>query len=353
MVIKEMDHLKPKRRTPKKSGQQEAGSDGRTQLQRDRPPQPSPKSHASGAPSEQNGSLTQEERWAYGLGWFGVGLGLMELAAPRRVAQIIGVSPEHHLLIRAMGLRELTSSAGIFSFRAPAAGVWSRVVGDALDLALLGAAFMSSRSHRGRLAAVTASVAGATLLDLLTAQQLSRGIETRNGAVAITASLVIDRAPEELYQRWRDFTNLPRFMKHLERIEVRDDRRSHWVAKGLAGSTVEWEAEITDDRPNERIAWRSIEGSKVNHAGSVRFEPATGNRGTFVTVDMQYRPPWGTIGAAVAAWFGEDPSQQVKMDLRRFKQVMETGEAITTEGQPAGRARARRGDTIQSREDSL
>jgi uncharacterized membrane protein len=127
-------------------------------------------------------------------------------------------------------------------------------------------------------------------------------------------------------------------MKHLGRIEVQDDRRSHWVAKGPAGSTVEWDAEITEDRSNERIAWRSVEGAEVEHAGSVRFEPAPGGRGTVITVDMHYRPTLGTVGAAVAAWFGEDPNQTVKMDLRRFKQVMETGEIITTEGQPAGRA---------------
>lgn len=123
-------------------------------------------------------------------------------------------------------------------------------------------------------------------------------------------------------------------MKHLNKVDVTGERRSHWTAKGPAGSTVEWDAEITDDRPNESIAWRSLEGADVNHAGSVRFEPAPRDHGTFVTVEMQYRPPMGTLGAAVAAWFGEDPTQTVKMDLRRFKQVMETGEVITTEGQP-------------------
>ena len=126
-------------------------------------------------------------------------------------------------------------------------------------------------------------------------------------------------------------------MRHVERIDVRDDRRSHWVAKGPAGSTIEWDAEITEDRSDEFIAWRSVDESQVDHAGSIRFEPAPGGRGTLVTVNMEYRPPLGTVGAAVSAWFGEDPSQTVKMDLRRFKQVMETGEVITTEGQPAGR----------------
>jgi uncharacterized membrane protein len=299
------------------------------------------RSHADGKAlhpgSSRDGSLTQEEMWAYGLGLFGIGLGLAELAVPRRLARMIGAPPRQGGLVRAMGLREIASGVGILTQRKPATAVWARVAGDAIDLACLGAAFMSNRSHRGRVALAAAAVAGATLLDIITAQQLSRGIETRSGGIALTVALVIDRPKKELYRHWRELTNLPTFMKHLVRIEMQDDRRSHWVAKGPAGSTVEWDAEITEDRANECIAWRSVEGSEVGHAGSVRFEPAPGGRGTIVTVEMEYRPPLGTVGAAVSAWFGEDPNHTVKMDLRRFKQMMETGEVITTEGQPAGR----------------
>lgn len=299
------------------------------------------RSHADGKAlhpgSSRDGSLTQEEMWAYGLGLFGIGLGLAELAAPRRLARMIGAPPRHGGLVRAMGLREIASGVGILTQRAPATAVWARVAGDAIDLACLGAAFISNRSHRGRVALTAAAVAGATLLDIITAQQLSRGIETRSGGIALTVALVIDRPKKELYRHWRELTNLPTFMKHLVRIEMQDDRRSHWVAKGPAGSTVEWDAEITEDRANECIAWRSVERSEVGHAGSVRFEPAPGGRGTIVTVEMEYRPPLGTVGAAVSAWFGEDPNHTVKMDLRRLKQMMETGEVITTEGQPAGR----------------
>jgi uncharacterized membrane protein len=282
--------------------------------------------------------LTQEEVWAYGLGLFGLGLGLAELVAPRRLARMIGAPLGHDGLIRAMGLREIASGVGILTQRVPATAVWSRVAGDAIDVACLGASLISNRSNRGRVALATAAVAGVTLLDMIIAQQLSRGVQTRNGRISISAALVIDRPQAELYRHWRELTNLPTFMKHLVRIEVKDDRRSHWIAKGPAGSTIEWDAEITEDRPNEYLSWRAVEGSEVDHAGSVRFEPAPGGRGTVVTVDMQYRPPLGTVGAAIAAWFGEDPNQTVKMDLRRFKQVIETGEVITTEGQPAGRA---------------
>lgn len=284
-----------------------------------------------------NGHLTQEQQLANSMGWFGIGLGLAELFAPGKVAHMIGVSREHRTLIRLMGLRELASSAGILNDRSSATAVWTRVAGDVLDLALLGMAFTSSQSNRVRLTAATASVAGAMVVDLITAQQLSRGVTTRNGTIPLTAAIVIDRPREELYSHWRKLVTLPLFMTHLERIEVKDDHLSHWVATSPVDTTMEWDAEITEDRPNEFIAWRSVEGSGVDHAGSVRFEPAIGGRGTLVTVEMGYRPPLGTVGSAIAAWFGEDPNQTLKMDLRRFKQVMETGEVITTEGQPAGR----------------
>jgi uncharacterized membrane protein len=285
----------------------------------------------------KNARRTQEEVWAYGLGLFGIGLGLAELMAPRRLARMIGAPPGHNGLIRLMGLREIAAGVGIFTQRSPTTGVWMRVAGDVADLACLGAAFLSSRSDHGKLTTATMAIAGATLVDMLTAQQLSRGVATRNGRIPITAALIIDCDRKELYRHWRELTNLPQFMKHLVRIDVKDTRRSHWVANGPLGSTIEWDAEITEERPNELIAWRSIEGSEVNHAGSVRFEQAPGDRGTVVTVKMHYQPLLGTMGAAVIAWFGEDPNQTIKMDLRRLKQMMETGEVVTTEGQSAGR----------------
>jgi uncharacterized membrane protein len=286
----------------------------------------------------ENASVTQETRLAAGLGWFGIGLGLAELLVPKRLARTIGVPSQHHRFIRAMGVREIASGLGILLSPSAPAAVWARVAGDVLDLTCLGAAFTSRRSNRGRLMTTVAAVAGATAVDVLCAQQLTRGVRTRQRATPTVVTLTINRSREDLYESWRDVTNLPRWMKHLRSVEVRGDRRSHWVASGPAGSTVEWDAEITEDRPNELIAWRSIEGSALDHSGVVRFEPAPGNRGTMITVEMRYAPPAGMLGSAVAAWFGEDPPQSIKMDLRRFKQVMETGEVLTTEGQPAGRA---------------
>jgi uncharacterized membrane protein len=139
-----------------------------------------------------------------------------------------------------------------------------------------------------------------------------------------------------MYTYWRNFENLPRFMYHLESVERLDERRSHWVAKGPAGTQVEWDAEITDDRPNELIAWRSLPDAQVPNSGMVRFEPGPAGRGTVVRVEIEYRPPGGALGKAVAKLFGEEPGQQVAGDLHRFKQVMETGEVVVSEGSPHG-----------------
>jgi len=131
---------------------------------------------------------------------------------------------------------------------------------------------------------------------------------------------VIVRAPvEEVYDFWRTLSNLPQFMSHLVRVDVSPDGRSHWVAQGPAGSRVEWDAEIINEKRPELIAWRSLEGSEVASAGSVRFRPALGG-GTEIIVRLQYEPPAGKLGAWVAALFGEEPSQQIRDDLRRLKQ---------------------------------
>jgi Predicted integral membrane protein len=277
------------------------------------------------------------EKLARGLGWFSIGLGLAEFLAPRGIARIAGVRGNTGL-IRLFGLREIASGIGIFAQDArgerPALAIWSRVAGDALDLAALGAAFASPRSNKGRVAFATANVLAVTALDVLCAQQLSSSNDnaTTGGTNQVKKSLIINRSPEELYQFWRDFENLPRFMKALESVSVTGDGHSHWVAKAPAGSTVEWDAEITEDRPGELIAWRSVEGSDVENSGSVRFENAPGGRGTIVKVQMNYKAPGGLIGEWVAKLTGDDPEQQAQEALRCFKQLMEVGEVVVSDG---------------------
>ena len=156
--------------------------------------------------------------------------------------------------------------------------------------------------------------------------------------VHITESFLIERSPEELYNFWRNFENFPQFMTHLESVKKTDDRRSHWIAKApqIYGGQVEWDAEITTDEPNSRIAWRALPDSDVQHRGEVRFAKARGDRGTLVRVEMDYTPPAGQVGRWLAKLFGEEPEQQVRDDVRNFKRLIETGEVPTIEGQPHG-----------------
>src|SRR3954454_9102737 len=131
------------------------------------------------------------------------------------------------------------------------------------------------------------------------------------------SSITINAERDAVYGRWRDFAQLPTFMYHLEAVTVTDDRHSHWIAKGPADTTFEWDAEITDDEPGVHIAWRSLPGSTLDNAGDVRFAPAPGGRGTEVHVELTYSPPGGAVGAVIAKLFGEEPSEQVSDDLRR------------------------------------
>jgi uncharacterized membrane protein len=144
--------------------------------------------------------------------------------------------------------------------------------------------------------------------------------------VRVEKTVTIARQPDELYRFWRNFENLPRFMTHLASVRVDDDTRSHWVVKAPAGQTVEWDAEIINDIPNELIAWKTTHAD-IGNAGSVRFRLAPGGAGTEVTVNLEYGPPAGKVGQMVARAFGEDPEQQVEEDLHRFKQVMTAGDA--------------------------
>jgi uncharacterized membrane protein len=156
--------------------------------------------------------------------------------------------------------------------------------------------------------------------------------------IQIEQALQINRSPEELYQFWRNFQNLPRIMSYLESVRVIDERRSHWVAKAprIAGGKVKWDAEITRDEPSSRIAWRSLPGSDIDTAGEIRFSRAMGDRGTDVHVFMSYVPPAGKLGHWIASMLGENPRRVVREDLRNFKRVMELGEILTIVGQPHG-----------------
>jgi uncharacterized membrane protein len=292
------------------------------------------------------------ERIAKAMGWFSLGLGVVQIVAPRRLARAIGVEPDQgtETLMRAIGMREIASGLGILGRDRPAGWLSARVAGDAMDMALLGVAMASNAEDRRRVAAAMAAVAGVTVPDVIGAARMSAASETtgehagsrHNGGVQrgvrVRAATTVMEPREKVYRFWHDFANFPRFMYHLESVEVQGDGRSHWVAKAIAGRNVEWDAEVTDDRPNELIAWRSLPGSTVPNTGAVRFVDTPGGRGTEIHVEVVYDPPAGPLAVAVAKMFGEEPQQQVRDDLRRLKQVLETGDVVRSDSTLEGAA---------------
>jgi uncharacterized membrane protein len=299
---------------------------------------------------EQNGSNGSNEHMGLrenptyglsrGLGWFSVGLGVAQLVAPNRVNRLAGLDADgkNRALQRFTGARELMAGVGILANPRPAPWLWARVGGDLMDLMVLGGALGTRDRDRDRLAQAFTTVLGITAADLASAMQMTAaggsatGTRPKDGSIPVEQAITVWRQPAEVYGFWRDFENLPRFMRHLESVRTTEGGRSHWVAKGPAGRSVEWDAEIAEDRPSEHIAWRSVEGSQVGTDGSVRFLPTPDGAGTEVHVHMHYSPPAGVVGMTVARMFGEDPSLQLKEDLRRFKQVIELGEVVRSDG---------------------
>jgi uncharacterized membrane protein len=277
------------------------------------------------------------EQIANGLGWFSIGLGLAELLAPRVMSRVIGAREDHPTLMRIFGLREIAAGAMIFSGMR-AAGCWSRVAGDAIDLACLGKTLGTEGSDKGKAIFATANVVAVTALDAVTAWNLT---QSRSGAfdVRMERTVIVNKSPDECYRMWRDYqNNTPKYMLRIESVRESEGGRQHWVAKGPAGSRIEFDAVLTGDEPGKCIGWRTLEGSDIDHSGSVHFDAAPGGRGTVVRLTMYYSPT--TLlggGAALAQLLGKVPEAEMYKDLRRFKQLMETGEVVKTEGQPAGR----------------
>lgn len=157
-----------------------------------------------------------------------------------------------------------------------------------------------------------------------------------DAGVRVQEAITVNRPAGDLYQFWRQLENLPRFMSHIEAVTRTSDTTSHWKVKGPGGTRFEWDAEIINEVPNELIAWKTTGHPRVVSAGSVHFEDAGAGRGTHVRVKLQYSPPLGKAGAAVSKLFGRDAATEIREDLRRFKQLLETGEIATIEGQPRG-----------------
>ena len=150
-----------------------------------------------------------------------------------------------------------------------------------------------------------------------------------HGDVLIGRSVTINRPRGELYSFWRDFKNLPQFMHNVHSVTIQDQIHSHWTIEAPGGKTVEWDSEITQDEPGRLIAWQSLEGASVRNSGKVEFLNSPDDRGTVVRVTLTYDPPGGAVGKLIARLFQKEPKVQARQDLRRFKQLMETGEIAT------------------------
>lgn len=153
----------------------------------------------------------------------------------------------------------------------------------------------------------------------------------------IVRAVTINRPVEALYSFWRDPLNLPEVMGYIDSVQVTGENTAHWTIKLPGDMKTEFDVEVYTDVPNEVISWRSLEGSEMQNAGSVRFKPAPADRGTQVQLTVEFVPPGGALGKALLKLFDDAPNQYIGQYLREFKQVMETGEKATTKGQTSGR----------------
>jgi len=255
-----------------------------------------------------------------GLGLFSIGLGLAELATPSKVARLIGVddcSRGVSPTLRAFGAREILAGITLLGKPQGAIGPWARVVGDVLDLAFLGWALGTKSVHRSRTLGAIGAVLGVAALDAYAGMRRRRALLGE----PVRQALTINRSPDELYSMWKNLEKLPRFMTWVESIHDLGNGRSHWKVKTPVGGTIEWDAEIVEDVPGHRIAWRSLPGTKVPNCGQITFLAAPGNRGTEVILEMQVAAPLGNTVAG----------SEAKGDLRRFKQVIETGDVMRSD----------------------
>jgi uncharacterized membrane protein len=191
-----------------------------------------------------------------------------------------------------------------------------------------GALIVYGLSRRSKSGTALATAGGVLAFKAATSQPATRS--------RAKATFLVNSSPQEMYELWRNFENLPRFMSHLKSVRVLDDQRSEWVARGPMDREVRWNAEITEDRKDERISWRALPGSDITNSGFVEFRADPQNRGTFVTAQVQYSLPGGPVAAGLATALGKHPEFMLREDLRRFKALVETGETPTTVGQTHG-----------------
>lgn len=263
---------------------------------------------------------------ARGLGLFSLALGATELAMPRALAKLIGVDPggSTPTIMRILGAREIIAGIGVLASPQRPLPLWSRVAGDLVDLGLLGLAAGTKRTSGMRIAGAVAAIAGVMAIDILAARRADKALDAANQPVIV--AVTINKSPREVYDFYRQLERLPMFMDWLASVNEITPTRSHWVAK-LPVGTVEWDAVITEDTPGEVIAWESID-SRITIEGRVTFAQTPGRNMTEVRVEMKLGFTGIHPSTRLATFFAKP---QIKGDLRRLKQVIETGEVLVSD----------------------
>jgi len=269
------------------------------------------------------------------LGALSAGTAVPQLLTPGAFCRAIGIGdgPRQGAATAVVGVREAAAAVGLLRWPSPV-WLWARVAGDVMDLTLLGLALKSPNNYdKRRTAAAIAAAVGITGVDVYAAATRS----PRRAEVRLSASVTVATPAIQAYDLWRRLEVLPSFMAQLDEVTMTGPATSHWRASAPFGRTVEWDAEITGDVAGEWLAWRSLDNAAVYSEGDVRFIPAPGRRGTEVHVTLRYSMPAARLAAAAARYFGPHPSLRLDDDLRRFKQVAETGEVVRSEGAPGGK----------------
>ncbi|MBV8902463.1 MAG: SRPBCC family protein [Acidobacteriia bacterium] len=286
----------------------------------------------------------RQARLGEALGYLSIGLGVAEIAAPRLLSGVIGAPPSRPWLLRGMGIREVANGLGILAQPRQAEWMWARVVGDAVDLGLLGLAFTSHRANGLRLIAATAAVAGVTALDVFRSMRLCgkryRHVSPRmlsNGRGArIQRSIAINCTPDRVYDVCRNFSNLPRSIPYLQSVQEMGNKTLRWVARTPAGKAMESTVALIEDRPHQLISWRSLNDDPNENSGSLRISEAPTRRGTILTLELHYKPAADGTGF-LDMMLGARADFHAQEALRRLKGLVETGEIPTTKGQTSGR----------------
>lgn len=281
------------------------------------------------------GSLTDFSNLARILGGVSLGMGALKLIAPQTVAGFAGARRSDKM-VRLHGLRDLALGLGIFTGSSPQPWLWLRLAGDVVDAFALvtGSRKKKEGVHFGPLALLV----GVGALDALCARNAAP-LEARNARKGrAEANVLIARSPEECYRFWRDLHNIPRFVSDRLQVHQISPKQAHWTLQ-LPGdlANLEWNVESLEEVPSQRISWRHLPGSPIDAEGTVTFEAAPGGRGTYIHVQIDFGFPAQSVAEPLSRLLGKHPEQLLYKSLRRMKQLMEVGEVMTTEGQPAGR----------------